>query len=234
VSIIDLSRLELVYEPFPIGVSRGVFEPDVYDQLVAAFPGPDLFAHRRDQGLKLTLSDLFVNPDEFHRFVDSSDLWGAVYQELRSPMFRRSVLELLREHGIDLSLLPRQPEAEVPLRGTMEFATMPAAGGHIVPHTDTAAKVVTLVFSMVQPDTWHADWGGGTDMLRATDPRKSFNYANTYLRFDETEVLRTFPYEPNQAVVFIKTFNSLHGVRPMTGPDDRIRRTLTVNLRRLS
>ena len=40
--------------------------------------------------------------------------------------------------------------------------------------------------------------------------------------------------EPNQAVLFVKTFNSLHCVRPMTGPAEAMRRTLTVNLRRVN
>jgi len=31
------------------------------------------------------------------------------------------------------------------------------------------------------------------------------------------EVLDTFEFTPNQVVVFVKTFNSWHSVRPMTG-----------------
>jgi len=89
------------------------------------------------------------------------------------------------------------------------------------------------VFSMVRPGEWDEAWGGGTDMLRATDPRRSYNYVNRYLGFDEVEVLHTFPFQPNQAVVFVKTFNSLHCVRPMTGPEGAMRRTLTVNQRRV-
>jgi hypothetical protein len=251
-SLIDLSRVELVYEPFPMGVARSVFDPDVYERLVAAFPTPGQFAPRPEQGSKYSLSDQFVNPREFRRFVAGHEPWREVYGELRSREFRVRVLELLRAGGIDLSLLPAPggilsrgnhmrdalrrryvPPRRPRLRGTMEFAMMPAQGGHIVPHTDAPEKVVTLVFSMVQPGAWRAEWGGGTDMLRATDPRRSFNYANDYLGFDEVEVIRTFPFEPNQAILFVKTFNSLHCVRPMTGPAEAQRQTLTVNLRRV-
>jgi len=36
---------------------------------------------------------------------------------------------------------------------------------------------------------------------------------------------------PNQCVLFVKTFNSLHSVRPMTAPArETARRTLTINL----
>jgi hypothetical protein len=252
-SLIDLSRAEFVYEPFPMGVARQVFDPELYDRLVAAYPEPDDFAHRAEQGLKYSLSDQFINTRAFRRFVHGHEVWEDVYRELRSRAFRRHILEVLGEAGIELALLPPRrglrtrlsvlrdavrrryvPPRRPRLRGTMDFAMMPAAGGHIVPHTDAPEKLVTLVFSMVRPGEWRTEWGGGTDMLRAKDPRRSYNYSNRYLGFDEAEVLRTFDFEPNQAVIFVKTFNSLHCVRPMTGPDDAMRRTLTVNLRRMN
>jgi hypothetical protein len=250
--LVDLSRAEFVYEPFPMGLARPVFAPELYERLVDAFPAPEQVAPRPEQGKKLSLSDGFVNVDEFRRFVSGHELWRDVYAELRSREFRVRLLERLRDAGIDLSLLPeprslRQrygdlrdpvrrryvPPRRPRLRGTMEFAMMPAAGGHIVPHTDAPEKVITLVFSMVRPGDWDPQWGGGTEMLRTKDPRHSYNYVNRYLGFDEVETLHTFPFEPNQAVLFVKTFNSLHCVRPMTGPEGVMRRTLTVNQRRI-
>jgi hypothetical protein len=45
------------------------------------------------------------------------------------------------------------------------------------------------------------------------------------------EVIDTYEFMPNQGVVFIKTFNSWHSVRPMTGPDaGALRKTLTINI----
>ncbi len=236
-----------------MGVARQVFEPDVYERLVDAFPDTGQLAQRPEQGRKLSLSDQFVNPGEFRRFVGASPVWRELYAELRSPQFRVQLLEQLRDAGIDLALLPRPrplrmrvgearaavrrrvlPPRRPRLRGTMEFSVMPAQGGHIVPHTDAPEKVVTLVLSMVRPGDWRREWGGGTDMLRPKDTRRSFNHVNEYLGFDEVEVLRTFEFEPNQAVLFVKTFNSLHCVRPMTGPPEAMRRTLTVNLRRVN
>ena len=41
----------------------------------------------------------------------------------------------------------------------------------------------------------------------------------------------TYPFLANQAVVFTKTFNSWHAVRPMTGADSQaMRRSLTINI----
>jgi hypothetical protein len=45
------------------------------------------------------------------------------------------------------------------------------------------------------------------------------------------EVLDTFEFTPNQVVVFVKTFNSWHSVRPMTGAGSPLmRKTLTINI----
>ena len=49
------------------------------------------------------------------------------------------------------------------------------------------------------------------------------------------EVLDTFDFTPNQAVVFVKTDNSWHCVRPMKGQgSDAMRKTLTINIENAS
>jgi len=47
------------------------------------------------------------------------------------------------------------------------------------------------------------------------------------------ERVRTLPFRPNQCVVFVKTFNSLHAVSPVGGGPSVLRRTLTINIERL-
>ena len=71
----------------------------------------------------------------------------------------------------------------------------------------------------------------GTDVLAPKDPRREFNLLNKQLPFEDVEVINTFPFTPNQCVVFVKTFNSLHAVRPMLGKgSEAMRRTLTINI----
>ena len=87
---------------------------------------------------------------------------------------------------------------------------------------------------MTQDGEWDPSFGGGTDVLRPIDVRKSFNFLNSYLEFHEVETVRTFEFVPNQCVIFVKTFNSLHAVRPMKGiGSTRMRKTLTINIERL-
>jgi hypothetical protein len=126
-----------------------------------------------------------------------------------------------------LSLLSGRKEA---LSARFEFSAMPALGGNILPHTDSPQKIVTLVVSMRNAQEWIPSYGGGTEVMRPIDPSKSFNLQNRYLSFEEVETIREMPFESNQCVIFVKTFNSLHGVRPMTGPSGLVRRTLTINI----
>lgn len=108
---------------------------------------------------------------------------------------------------------------------------LPADGGHVLPHTDTPSKIITIVVAMLQPGEWQAAYGGGTDVNRPKDPRHTFNLLNRKADFAEMEVLHTYPFEPNQAIVFVKTFNSWHSVRPMTCNSAGVmRRTLTINI----
>ena len=63
--------------------------------------------------------------------------------------------------------------------------------------------------------------GGGTDVNWPKDETRSFNQMNRVASFDEMDVLHTYPFTPNQCVVFVKTFNSWHSVAPMHGPAGR-------------
>ena len=100
------------------------------------------------------------------------------------------------------------------------------------PHTDTPKKIITLVVSMVRNGEWDPTYGGGTEVVFPKDPTRSYNFAGDFNpKFDEVETLSTYDFNPNQAVVFVKTFNSWHAVRPMTVADETIfRRTLTINI----
>jgi len=110
-----------------------------------------------------------------------------------------------------------------------------AAGGHVLPHTDAPAKIVTLIVSMVREGEWDHAFGGGTDVNRPKSNLLSFNQLNRNARFEDMDVLYTFEFTPNQGVIFIKTFNSWHSVRPMTGMNSTaMRKTLTINIEEVS
>jgi hypothetical protein len=241
--MLSFRNVEFSYEPYPIGVSSNVLEPSLYDRLVASFPPKALFEFKPALGNKYSLSEV-NNTKQYHDFVQSSPNWREFHAYIKDRSFTKGVLDMLRQHYIDLSPAGPLRPGRLPIRvlerllrtrlsARFEFSMLPANGGFIKPHTDAPQKIVTLVISMLCEDEWRAGYGGGTDVMKPRDIRRNYNQVNHYLEFDEVETLRTYPYLPNQCVVFVKTFNSLHAVRPMTGSEsDLMRKTLTVNIER--
>jgi hypothetical protein len=241
-------HLQLRYEPFPIGVAKPVMEEGCYRELVASYPPLGRFTELSKVGSKYTLSERF-NRSEYEDVIRSNPRWREFHGWIKSDAFIRSVFDALREHHIDLghdlsrsrsrrrleliadALKGHSSRRSSYLRSRFEFSMLPAKGGHVLPHTDGPSKIVTLVVSMLHEGEWDAAHGGGTDVVWPLDASRSFNRGNRQLRFDEIRVLDTFEHQSNQAVVFIKTFNSWHAVRPMTAADPELmRRTITINI----
>jgi 2OG-Fe(II) oxygenase superfamily len=241
--LLDLGRAHFRYEPYPIGIIRDIFEPSLYARLVDTFPQADLFRFMGHHGDKWSLSEV-NNPDSYYKFLRSNPDWNRLFAEVKSKDFIDQVLHALAQSKINLGLHPPTGDGWLRrrwdvvlgrksfarLRARFEFSMMSAEGGHILPHTDSPQKHITLVVSMVRPGEWDKTWGGGTDLMRPLDPSENFNLLNRYLQFDQVETIGTMDYEPNQCVIFIKTFNSLHAVKPMSGPRAVMRRTLTINI----
>lgn len=242
-----LDGLRFDYEPFPIGVAADVFAPGTYAEMVRCFPTAEDFVTKRTIGVKYSLSQV-NNRAAYRRVIARHPVWQRFHAAVKHPGFIRHVLAALGRQGIDLGLyappwrerlrqrlraLKRgRPQPHLPrLSARFEFSAMPVTGGSIRPHTDDPAKLVTLVVSMVAPGEWDPAWGGGTSVVWPLDPTRSFNPGNRYLDFADVRTLKTFPFLPNQCVVFVKTPSSWHMVSPMTGSDPaRLRRTLTINI----
>jgi hypothetical protein len=230
-----------------MGLAQNVFDPATYAEMVAHFPTTDDFVATHTLGVKYSLSQA-NNRRAYLRFLRRHAVWRRFHVHVKSRAFIRDILAALRRHGVDLGLyeqsfaermrqrvralkrgrlMPHAPR----LRARFEFSAMPVTGGSIRPHTDDPAKIVTLVVPMVRAGEWQADWGGGTSVVWPSDATRSFNLGNRYLEFDEVRTLKTFPFLPNQCIVFVKTPNSWHMVGPMTGADPSVlRRTLTINI----
>jgi len=235
-SVFNFEQAEFIYDPYPLGVIRQVLS--AYDNLSATWPENVFFERNPGLGMKYSLADRdnpgvrrFRDPQKhfisYREHLTSHKEWSDLHAEIKSREFRRMILSFLAQHGIEL------PMNSSATKSRWEFSMMPADGGHILPHTDGPEKIVTLVICMHPVNYWMDTWGGWTEMLKPIDPRNNFNFLNRQLSFSDVETLHRMPLEPNHCIVFVKTFNSLHCVRPMTGPKNIWRRTLTINLERI-
>ena len=249
-TLFQFESAQFRYEPYPIGLARPIFSARKYSELLEAWPQDELFAFMPKLGKKYSLSEV-NNQVQYHEFLARTPAWKSVYHEVKSARFVHSVLSVLRGGGVDLGI-PEQvavnqnsgngaglaqwaahlhPQRVTGLKSRFEFSMLPVDGGHIKPHTDSPGKLITLVVAFCDEQRWDESVGGGTTVLRALDPRLAFNHLNRQLEFADTEVLHTFPFQPNQCVVFVKTFNSLHAVSSMTGIGrPGMRKTLTINI----
>lgn len=246
----SLDGLELRYDPFPIGAASSVFDAAVYADLVESYPPVEYFAAAGSKvGHKFTLSEKH-NRDRYESWIREHPAWRELHREVKNPEFVAYVLGALEARNINLGIRYKASWIDrvatrlksvwlggsalkvASLNTRFEFSMLPAHQGCVMPHTDNASKIVTLVVSMAKPGEWNAEHGGATEVSRPKDPARLFNRMNRMLEFDEIEPIGNFPFVPNAAVVFVKTFNSWHCVRPMTASEDEniFRRTLTINI----
>lgn len=242
----NYDHLEFRYEPYPIGLAKPLIEPGLYEEFLANYPPQDWFIYMEKLGHKYSLSEHF-NPKAFHKFLKTSPLWSDFNKWIKSRDFVREVLQALAERQLDVGFNPdmtalKQLRKRLTHRGRLscsnarlisrfEFSMLPADGGNILPHTDSPNKIITLVVSMVDEREWDPTFGGGTDINQAKDVTHNFNQTNTQGQFEDMQLIDTFEFTPNQAVIFIRTFNSWHSVRPMTRQGCQImRKTLTINI----
>ena len=247
--MLDFAALQLSYDPFPIGAMRPAMSSDMFARCVAAFPNVALFERVEHLGVKYSLSEKYAARN-YHRFIATTPVWQEIHRWIKSEAFISAALRALRERGVDLGYEVRvAPMRRIKsalrditrgrhirhtpaLTARFEFSMLPADRGCIMPHTDSPEKIVTLVVSMCAPDEWSADYGGATEVQKPKDPALLFDQLNDRtVDFAEMETLSSYPYVPNQALMFVKTFNSWHCVQPMRGPAGNImRKTLTINI----
>ena len=244
----DYSHLEMRYDPFPIGLARPIVAEDIYSEMLDNWPDTVQFMHMTALGHKYALSEK-AHARQYHAFIRSRPVWTGFHRWIKSDDFLKGVMNALLERHIDLGYRGRVPPLKravktvkgiargrpavrgAKLSARFEFQMMPADGGHILPHTDTPAKIVTLVISMQRPGEWHQAWGGSTDIDRPKDISRVYNELNEQRSFADMEKVDGYAFTPNQAVVFVKTYNSWHSVRPMLGQgSDAKRKTLIINI----
>lgn len=241
----NFQNAQLEYEPYPLCYIPNFMSAADYKALSESYPALELFKFKPTLGKKYSLAEFKNNQQFYFDFLRKNECWREFYQKVKSKQFIEEIFSFLRDNHIDIgvkrfwyqkklskkrrSWFTRAINKRV-LRSRFEFSIMPADGGHILPHTDDIRKLVTLVVSFIKEGEWDSSWGGGTDVLTTKDPKRVYNDVNFQLPFDQVKCVKTFPFVPNQCVLFVKTYNSWHSVTPMTGPATGLRKAVTINI----
>jgi len=213
-----LNGISMEYDPYPVGYFCPAFVPDTYDTLQAAWPDESRFVKIPELGNKLSLSR--TNNGKFWLKVIKSKPWNLFHRAVSSNSFIKRIIRILHEKEIDIFI------SDEKLSTRWEFSMLPGEGGSIIPHTDSPHKIITFIFSF--SDDW-PEGDGGTEIYKTKHPKMSFNFMNRQIPWKDIVFLRSMPFCGNQCTLFVKTFNSLHGVRPLDVPG-KMRKTITVNI----
>lgn len=212
-----IENLHMEYEPFPVGFFSPAFPNDVYNELNRSWPEHRLFRYLPELGNKFSLSEM-DNGSHWKRLI-KSDPWKSFNAYASSDFFIKRVFKFLRKNNVDVFVSEK-------ISTRWEFSVLPGNGGHIKAHTDSPHKVVTLVLSF--SDEWPVD-DGGTEIFKVKRPEDSFNFMNRQMPWKKIEFVRRMPFGPNFCTLFVKTHDSLHGVRPLNNPG-KMRKTIVINL----
>jgi hypothetical protein len=241
-------NLEIRYEPYPIGRTAPVVDDATYEEMLNHWPALELFEFKPELGNKWSLSGT-CHGDEYKKFIQDTPIWARFDQWIKSREFIDTIMGSLSDRHLDLGYRPgisrtkqtlknlqalvrgRPANRGVRLAASWEFQMISANGGYLLPHTDAPSKIVTMTLSMVREGEWDTSIGGGIDINRPLHQSLAYNQLNKQAKFEDMEILDTFEFLPNSGVIFIKTFNSWHSVRPIQGQDDgAMRRNLVINV----
>jgi hypothetical protein len=192
--------------PFPHFYVRPVFPEDYYLELLRSLPPTDAL-----ERLDFATGPRFIGTLDAVREGAGSPaagaLWGGLAQWLLGDGFRDLIAQRFakytwRRFGKDVS-----QRLEVEARYVRDFTDY-----YIGPHTDTPAKLVSLLFYL-PPDESLRDLG--TSLYAPKDPK--FRCPGTrWYKFSRFRRITTMEFLPNSLFAFFKTENSFHGVEPVT------------------
>lgn len=241
---INTCNKNFIFKPYPVGSLLNLIDPEIYNKFVEEFPKKELFEFKKDLGKKFSLSEI-NNRQVYFNFIKENKLWFSFFKYIKSEKFKYEIFNMLKENNIDLGIINKREELKrntikefiknlfikkKKINSRFEFSMMSTNEGHILPHTDSANKLVTIVIPILKKNEWKKDWGGNTSILEPLDEKKNYNYVNKYLKFNEVKVINEMEFKENSSTIFIKTFNSFHCVFPMKGPEDQLRKSLTINI----
>ena len=99
--MLKFENVKFDYDPYPIGIAKGAFAPEVYRELVDTLPEDKVFLSKDYLGVKLSLSQL-NNRAGYYAHLRSNPAWQRFYDYIKSERF---IAETLVQQGYRLKML---------------------------------------------------------------------------------------------------------------------------------
>jgi len=211
-------------EPFPHVFVEDVFPEDFYAVILDHLPQEDMYWRLRDSNRVTDAYSphrLALSPDNLgHLSNENRAFWIEMFRAFLTPEFTAAVFDKFRTHMKFLAgQLQEAGGAELNVAAE-SFLIRDKAGYELGPHTDSPAKLVSMLFYLA-PNEEHPELG--TTFYTPKD-RAFFCEGGPHHSYEQFERADTIPYKPNCLLAFPKTEHSFHGVEPVS--DDTLQRDL--------
>ena len=212
---LDAAQLEAIApaefkarQPFPWCNPADLLTAAGFDVLTGNMPNLEqfrsFFGKQRKHGQKS--HDRYVL--DYEQGMTVSPQWLEFIDELKGDTYRQFVARLLGVRAIRLRF---------------HWHYTPSAC-EVSPHCDSPVKLGSHIFYMNTAEDWQESWGGGTILLNdhtGLSPRSNPD-------FDEFTSQTSTLFMGNRSLIFGQRGNSWHGVRPLTNPENTLRKVFIV------
>ncbi|MBT7557776.1 hypothetical protein HN615_12745 [Candidatus Woesearchaeota archaeon] len=234
------SKVTCFSKPFFLYEIKDFLNEKYYKELYEAFPSVELFDNPNpDKGYKKALDG---RSKIINDFLLSSSIWGEFTDTINTHETSLLLKELFhdnlpkrelfkdREWFTEINYYSKKSaHVEAPknvnlIRYSFEFSHL-ENGAYIPPHTDSETKLITMIMYFPDPCFDWSDKHNGTYFYRPKDPKCALSsWESIHLEGDRLAQFRTryetlyhAKFEPNKLLVFLKSDESWHEVKKITG-----------------
>lgn len=200
--------------PYPWLNPAGLLTEEGYRRLVATAPPVEIFDPVFGKSRKHGQQSHDRYALEWKDDLQVSPEWRAFIGELRGPVYREFLSRIIGHDAFDLRF---------------HWHYTPN-GCSVSPHCDAVWKLGSHIFYLNTADDWRPGWGGETQVLD-DGGRFSPRSAPAFEDFDRALSSESIG---NRSLLFVRSGNSWHGVRPIDCPDGALRRVFIVVINRNS
>ena len=197
-------------EPYPYIHIDETLTAEGYERLRETLPGVEQFD--RHEGMKRGHGQAPHNRFMLHyrAGVVLPEPWREFLEELQGDYYREFLRRMLG------------PQRLIPTFSWHYAWT----GCSVSPHCDAARKLATHIFHFNDAEEWDQMWGGETLILKS----ERLIPANSAPTFDELKVVAARGPVGNGSLLFQRTPQSWHGMKPLNCPPGKLRKIFSVTI----